>query len=131
MRRLLLICAGTAIFTASFFATLWFLDRSPVSAAKSDAAKVLVVALENYRSYRGTYPIFLNIDVPLSELEGALTHAGVIAALPAIEWVKLSRYVSVDGNSYGLLVSKNPPCLVEVNISKSTWWGQPPACVEF
>jgi hypothetical protein len=130
MRRLLLIC-GTAIFTASFFATLWFLDRSTVSAAKSDAAKVILVALENYRSLRGAYPKFMNIDVPLPELEGALTHAGVIAVLPAIEWVKLSRYVSVDGNSYGLLVGKNPPCIVEVNISKSTWWGQPPACIEF
>jgi hypothetical protein len=131
MRRLLLVGAGFAIFSTSFYASLSILDKSPVPAAKSDAAKALAVALENYRAARGIYPIFLNIDVPLSELESSLTNARIISALPAFEWIKQSRYVSGDGNSYGLLIAKNPPCIVEVNISKSTWWGQPPACPEF
>jgi hypothetical protein len=131
MRRLLLICAGATVFAASFFMTLFILDMSPVAAAKSDGAKGLVIALEKYRSLRGIYPIFGNRDVPLSELERPLVAAGVMAALPANDWIKASRYVATDGKAYGLLIGKTPPCIVEVNISNSTWWGQPAACSEF
>ena len=75
--------------------------------------------------------MLLDLDVPLRDVERPLVLAGVIAALPKDEWINLSRYYSNDGKSYGLLVGKNPPCLVEVNASNTNWWGPPTICREF
>lgn len=91
----------------------------------------LMHVLEDYRIAKGSYPVFDAVDVPVEQL---LERTGVDFRSGRLKGVDPeARYVSVTGQSYGLLYhftqSGQPvTCIVEFRTSKTGWWGQPPPC---
>jgi hypothetical protein len=109
------------------FAVLLALDsgRPPPSPDQTRAgtAKLLMAALEKYRSAKGAYPLLSNTRV--TDLKPTLVDGGFLAAIPLDPAdAQPMRYISTTGTSYGILSTKNrQPCLIEVGISNTGWWG--------
>jgi hypothetical protein len=131
MRLVLRLIAGAAIVVGSFAATNLVLDyyypRS-VNEVRTRNAKAVMAALEKHKAAKGGYPVLL--DGLVGELSEPLVKGGFINALPSDPvGPQFLRYVSYDGKAYGMLVGlEGGPCLIEMGISKSGFWGQPPAC---
>ena len=86
------------------------------------AAKLLMVALEKYRSAKGAYPLLA--DKPITSLKSTLVDGGFLKEIPLVTTGEPMRYVSPDGKSYGILSQKNgKPCLIEVGVRNTGWWG--------
>jgi hypothetical protein len=109
------------------FAVLLALDtgRPPPSPdqVRADTAKLLMAALEKYRTAKGAYPKFVNN--PVADLKPTLVDGGFLSAIPRdLTDAQPMRYISSTGTSYGILSTKNrQPCLIEVGISNTGWWG--------
>ena len=132
MRLVLRLIAGAAIVVVSFATTNLLLDyyypRS-VNEIRIRNAKAIMAALEKHRKAKGAYPVLA--DGLVVELSGPLVKGGFINAFPSDPvGSEFIRYVSYDGRAYGMLVGfeGGAPCLIEMGISKSGFWGQPPTC---
>jgi hypothetical protein len=90
---------------------------------RASTAKLLMAALDKYHSAKGAYPIFANNLV--IDLKPALVDGGFLAGIPRDPPdAQPMRYISTSGTSYGILSTKNgQPCLIEVGISNTGWWG--------
>jgi type II secretory pathway pseudopilin PulG len=86
-------------------------------------AKLLMAALEKYRSSKGAYPVLL--DKPITDLKSTLVDGGFLKEIPPdLRDAQPMRYVSHIGTSYGMLSTKNRKrCLIEVGVSNTGWWG--------
>lgn len=125
--RPLNVLGGAAIVAFSFFGTLFVLDfmDSP-DAVRVKNAKAIMLALDKFRSAHGGYPILpdgltAQLRVPL---------ANYLNDIPADPTGPQARYVSYNGKSYGLWIFQETsgPCLIEVGISGSKWWGLTQPC---
>ena len=109
------------------FAVLLAIDtgRPPPSPdqMRAGTAKLLMAALEKYRTAKGAYPRFTNNL--LTDLKPALVEGGFLSDIPRdLTDAQPMRYISNSGTSYGILSTKNrQPCLIEVGISNTGWWG--------
>jgi hypothetical protein len=109
------------------FAVLLALDtgRPPPSPdqIRAGTAKLVMAALEKYRTAKGAYPRLTNN--PLTDLKPALVEGGFLSDIPRdLTDAQPMRYISNNGTSYGILSTKNrQPCLIEVGISNTGWWG--------
>ena len=109
------------------FAVLLAVDtgRPPPSPdqIRAGTAKLLMSALEKYRTAKGAYPRFINN--PITDLRPALVDGGFLSDIPRdLADAQPMRYISNSGTSYGILSTKNrQPCLIEVGISNTGWWG--------
>jgi hypothetical protein len=109
------------------FAVLLAVDtgRPPPSPdqIRAGTAKLLMSALEKYRTAKGAYPRFINN--PITDLRPALVDGGFLSDIPRdLTDAQPMRYISNSGTSYGILSTKNrQPCLIEVGISNTGWWG--------
>ena len=90
---------------------------------RAGAAKLLMAALEKYRTAKGAYPRFINN--PITDLRPALVDGGFLSDIPRdLKDAQPMRYISNSGTSYGILSTKNrQPCLIEVGINNTGWWG--------
>jgi hypothetical protein len=126
---LTIIKALTLISTVALciFAVLLALDtgRPPPSPdqVRAGTAKLLMAALEKYRTAKGAYPRLINN--PIADLKPTLVDGGFLSDIPRdLTDAQPMRYVSSTGTSYGILSTKNrQPCLIEVGISNTGWWG--------
>ena len=93
---------------------------------RAGTAKQLMAALEKYRSTKGSYPQLGN-NV-LADLKPTLVDGGFLNGIPPdLSDAQPMLYTSTSGTSYGILSTKNrQPCLIEVGISNSGWWGLTP-----
>jgi len=82
-----------------------------------------MAALEKYHSAKGAYPLLGNNL--LADLKPTLVDGGFLTQIPPdLADAQPMRYISTTGTSYGILSTKNrQPCLIEVGISNSGWWG--------
>jgi hypothetical protein len=112
----LCVCAGLLMFETGRPAP------SP-DQQRAGTAKSLMAALEKYRSAKGAYPVFPNNRI--TDLKPALVDGGFLSAIPPdLSDAQPMRYISNTGTSYGILSTKNrQPCLIEVGISNTGWWG--------
>jgi hypothetical protein len=90
---------------------------------RAGTAKLLMAALEKYRSAKGAYPVLANNL--LADLKPTLVNGGFLSDIPRdLTDAQPMRYISTTGTSYGILSTKNrQPCLIEVGISNTGWWG--------
>ena len=90
---------------------------------RAGTAKLLMAALEKYRTAKGAYPRFINN--PITDLKPALVEGGFLSDIPRdLTDAQPMRYISNSGTSYGILSTKNrQPCLIEVGINNTGWWG--------
>jgi hypothetical protein len=90
---------------------------------RAGTAKLLMAALEKYRTAKGAYPRLINN--PVTDLKPALVEGGFLSDIPRdLTDAQPMRYISNSGTSYGILSTKNrQPCLIEVGISNTGWWG--------
>jgi hypothetical protein len=124
-----IIKALTLISAAALcvFAVLLAIDtrRPPPSPdqVRAGTAKLLMAALEKYRSAKGAYPRLINN--PIADLKPALVDGGFLSDIPRdLTDAQPMRYISSAGTSYGILSTKNrQPCLIEVGINNTGWWG--------
>ncbi len=133
MSILVKIAGAITIVVVSFFVTLTILDYSPPltpDQVRASNAKQIMAAVEKYRAAKGAYPVLPAVDSVAFELRKPLVEGNFIAAVPTDPSdAEATRYVSVDGKSFGLKVIQNKTsCLIEVRAYKSGWWGQPPPC---
>jgi hypothetical protein len=109
------------------FAVLLAMDtgRPPPSPdqVRASTAKLLMAALEKYRTAKGAYPRLVNN--PITDLKPALVEGGFLSDIPRdLTDAQPMRYISNSGTAYGILSTKNrQPCLIEVGISNTGWWG--------
>jgi hypothetical protein len=109
------------------FAVLLAIDtgRPPPSPdqVRAGTAKLLMAALEKYRTAKGAYPRLVNN--PIADLRPTLVDGGFLSDIPRdLSDAQPMRYISNTGTSYGILSTKNrQPCLIEVGISNTGWWG--------
>jgi hypothetical protein len=100
-------------------------ERPPASPdqLRAGTAKQLVAALEKYRSAKGAYPLFSNNLI--TDLKPVLVDGGFLNEIPRdLPDAQPMRYISTTGTSYGILSTKNrQPCLIEVGVNNSGWWG--------
>jgi hypothetical protein len=97
-------------------------QSAPPDQVRAGAAKLLMAALEKYRSAKGAYPLL--VDKPITALKSTLVDGGFLEEIPPIPTDAPMRYVSPDGKSYGILSQKNgKPCRIEVGVSNTGWWG--------
>lgn len=95
---------------------------SPADQARADTAKLLMAALEKYRSAKGAFPLLINN--PISDLKPTLVDGGFLKQIPPdLADAQPMRYISNTGTSFGILSTKNrKPCLIEVGVSNTQWW---------
>lgn len=132
------VFGGCAIVLLFFYSTLFLLnivDPKPKDPPIAREARSIMDAMVQYRRSRGAYPVFPVPDSPLIELKKELAKAGYVLLAPDDPSSdQHARYVSFDGKIYGLLFHLDPAnpqasqCIVEVGLSGSGWWGQPPPC---
>jgi hypothetical protein len=126
---LTIVKALTLISAAALCVATVFLvidnGRPPPSAdqMRADTAKLLMTALEKYRSAKGGYPLLTNNRI--ADLKTALVDGGFINEIPRdLTDAQPMRYISNTGKSYGILSTKNrQPCLIEVGVTNTGWWG--------
>jgi hypothetical protein len=106
---------------------------------RANQAKALKLALESYRAAHGTYPHPFGGN-SLQYLKKPLVDGGYIATIPidpVFGETNQSRYVSIDGLTYGLLfqlqsaagkVPAGGTCITGAGTAGTGWWGQPPDC---
>jgi hypothetical protein len=123
VRALALI--SVAAFCVSLVLLAIDLGHPPPTAdqMRADTAKLLMAALEKYRSAKGAYPRL--IDTPISDLKSTLVDGGFLKEIPPdLRDAKPMRYFSDTGTYYGILSTKNrSPCRIEVGIRNTGWWG--------
>ena len=90
---------------------------------RAGTAKLVMAALEKYRTAKGAYPRLINN--PIMDLKPALVDGGFLSDIPRdLTDAQPMRYISNNGTAYGILSTKNrQPCLIEVGISNTGWWG--------
>jgi hypothetical protein len=109
------------------FSVLLVFDKGRPTASpdqtRAGTAKLLMAALDKYRSAKGAYPVLGNNL--LIDLKPTLVEGGFLAAIPLDPTdAQPMRYISTTGTSYGILSTKNrQPCLIEVGIKDTGWWG--------
>jgi hypothetical protein len=109
------------------FAVLLALDTGRPTASpdqtRAGTARLLMAALEKYRGAKGAYPLLGNNRI--TDLKPTLVDSGFLAGIPPdLSDAQPMRYISTTGTSYGILSTKNgQPCLIEVGISNTGWWG--------
>jgi hypothetical protein len=83
----------------------------------------LMIALRDYRKDHKAYPILS--DNPIRDLKKQLVSGGYLTPGPDAD--EHARYISLDGKSYGLKFHhpRGTPCLVEVDVKGTRWWGAP------
>jgi hypothetical protein len=93
---------------------------------RARTAKLLIAALEKYRSAKGAYPMLGNNR--LTDLKPPLVDGGFLTEIPPDPTdAQPMRYISTTGTSYGILSTKNrQPCLIEIGITNTGWWGLTP-----
>jgi hypothetical protein len=93
----------------------------PADQVRAGTAKLLMAALEKYRSAKGAYPLL--IDKPITALKSTLVDGGFLEEIPPVPTDAPMRYISSDGKSYGILSKKNgKPCRIEVGAGDTGWW---------
>jgi hypothetical protein len=97
--------------------------------------RTLIRLLEEHRGAKGVYPVQSPGDVPVSQLRKALADSGVAFRTPMDfpDTDPKARYISVDGQSYGILfhfyeAGTFRQCIFEMDRFGSGGWGQPPPC---
>jgi hypothetical protein len=133
MRLLSRILGALAIILVFFFGTLFVLNRYAPGDPVARDTKKLQNALQAYRNDHHLYPTIPEAS-PISDLKRQLIAGGYFHGIADSD--KDTRYISLDGKSYGLLLyinrtATNPQgmqCLIEVDIQATGWWGQPPKC---
>jgi hypothetical protein len=135
MRIFLGFVAACAVVLVFFFGTLFILDHYdfPPRDPLAREAESLRNALHDYHRDHLAYPIMQ--DNPISDIKKVLIAGGYFSGLPA-DPDNDARYVSPDGKKFGLLFHINrsasnaagDKCLIEVEVQRSGWWGQPPKC---
>ena len=129
MKYLLRLVGALAIVTLFFFGTLFVLDHTGLQPESTGIANAwtIAAALERYRADKGAYPVLPVLDSPVTELSGSLVAGGYLSDIPTLPTgAEQIRYVSVDGRAFGLrVVLSSGPCIIEIGISKSGWWGTP------
>jgi hypothetical protein len=147
MREFLKVVSAFAVVIAFYFGSVLLvnhlqmanrLQERSVYTAHLEEVKLLMAALQGYRRARGSYPMLSAPDSPMVELKQLLVKSQLLPGpyIDPSESDKNSRYVSYDGNNYGLLfrfsrADNGQPvtCKVEVDAPRSTgWWGHPPKC---
>jgi hypothetical protein len=109
------------------FSVLLALDTGrPTASAdqvRAGTAKQLMAALEKYRSAKGAYPPLPNNRI--TDLKPTLVDGGFLDEIPPdLTDAQPMRYISAGATSYGILSTKNrQPCLIEVGVKNSGWWG--------
>lgn len=90
---------------------------------RANTAKLLMAALEKYRSAKGAYPLLPNNRI--TDLKPTLVDGGFLKEIPPddIPGAQPMRYISNTGTSYGILSAENgKQCMIEVGVSNSGWW---------
>jgi hypothetical protein len=99
-------------------------QQIPIPQALVSEKYSLMIALREYRKEHKAYPLLP--DNPIGDVKKQLVSGGYLAPGPDAD--EDARYVSLDGKSYGLMFH-NPrggtPCLVEVDVKGTRWWGAP------
>ncbi|KYH01708.1 hypothetical protein [Bradyrhizobium sp. DOA1] len=131
MRELLKIMAVGVAILAGWFAYVWWFKPNAFATPVRELA--LMGVLEDYRSQKGTYPVLKETDVSVAELVQMLAHSGFTVRPDRLKLNPQDRYVSVTGESYGLLYNFSrsgqlETCIVEMRAVRTGWWGQPPPC---
>lgn len=124
------ILGGAAIVLVFFFGTLFILnwwDRPPdLDPLRASHAKQIGAALEAYRRKTGHYPTPFP-DNPLADIQ-----KDIGASLPQDPGGSANqyRYVSIDGNRYGLLfhLQGGGTCVSGVGVTGTGWWLNAPEC---
>jgi hypothetical protein len=140
MQEFLKIAGAFAVVMAFYFGFALLvnhLEGRSANTAQIQNTTLLMRALQDYRKAQGSYPVLTAPDSPMIELAMVLAKSQ-IALRPTFDLLELdknSRYVSYDGNSYGLLLSFNRAdngepvtCRIEVDARQTGWWGHPPKC---
>jgi type II secretory pathway pseudopilin PulG len=136
------VAGGMAVVAISFFGTLFILNNADSRARDSlrtEHAKLLKAALEQYRGAHGSYPATF-FDNPITDLRAALVGGGFLSTIPVdplwADTERQYRYVSA-GKTYGLLVhlelangkiAAQGACLTGVGTDGTGWWGGQPDC---
>jgi hypothetical protein len=109
------------------FSVLLALDTGRPTASpdqtRAGTARLLMAALDKYRSAKGAYPVLGNNRI--TDLKPTLVDGGFLNGIPPdLSDAQPMRYISTTGTSYGILSTKNGhPCLIEVGITNTGWWG--------
>ncbi len=113
------------LFTIYYFNEFYLFNQDNPQALVAEKNS-LVGALREYRKEHKVYPILP--DNPIGDLKEQLIKGGYL--LPSPDADKDARYVSPDGTSYGLKFYRpgGKPCVVEVDATKTGWWGNMPKC---
>jgi len=91
------------------FSVLLALDTGRPTASpdqtRAGTAKLLMAALEKYRSAKGAYPLLANNL--LADLKPTLVDGGFLSDIPRdLADAQPMRYISTTGTSYGILSTK-------------------------
>jgi hypothetical protein len=123
VKALTLISAAALCVCAVLLATDGGRPPPSPDQIRAGTAKQLMAALEKYRSAKGVYPVLSNNR--LTDLKPALVDGGFLNEIPRdLTDAQPMRYTSITGTSYGILSTKNrQPCLIEVGINNTGWWG--------
>ena len=134
MREFLNISALVVAILTAFFGYVYFNQPQAFDARIRDAG-LLMGLLDDYHAATGTYPVLNPVDVPIAQLAELLQRSGVNfrSGFRFSDLDPQARYISVTGESYGLLyhfTQFNRPvtCIVEVDIGNTGWWGGKPRC---
>jgi hypothetical protein len=135
MREFWRVFGAFAIAMFFFYAIVfisYYVSRGNSQAALALEKYSLMIALREYRKEHAAYPILP--DNPIGDLKKQLVSGGYLPPGPDADTD--SRYVSLDGKSYGLMfhINRTPanprgtPCLIEFEAIATGWWAQPPKC---
>jgi hypothetical protein len=118
----LISAAGMCVIAVFVVIDLRRPQLSPPDQARADIAKLLMAALEKYRSAKGAYPPLPNNRI--TDLKATLVDGGFLKEIPSdLTDAQPMRYISTTGTSYGILSTKNrQPCLIEVGVNNTGWW---------
>lgn len=135
MRLAFQIVGGALVVLVSFFGTRYamdyYIDRPARDATRTENAKMVMAALEKYRTAKGAYPLFPPaLDVRTTQLT-PLVEGGYLRAIPADPpGAEPNHYFSFDGKSFGLWLhlEQTGQCRIVVGGPGTGWWSDPPAC---
>jgi hypothetical protein len=122
MRELLKVAVVAVAVLVGWFGYIYW--AKPDAFAPRAHYVALMAVLEDYRREKGAYPVFDKIDVPVEQLLSLLKRSSVNLRSGWLKGVDQgARYVSVTGESYGLLNQSGQlvECIVEFRTSNTGW----------